>query len=231
MKFAAKVMRISSAKCQSYAAAMLNWVGNSNWSARWMTVCWSELLGRRKALMDKPSPEKVIVGPMFFRVIPKWMLSKGPVTYWIPASKATPVQLMLAIDSLMIFKLKPPLILLEKVLANATLMFIRLGLKVPIPPSGLVVVVSMISPMLNDMKERPRTLDSPTRAQRPKEEILTPVPFNQSVWVKLISNPRMAEIPATLPYMASTPLTNDMPALPQPEEAAQGLINNSGAPA
>ena len=41
-------------------------------------------------MIDKPSPDMVMVGPMFFRVIPKWMLSKGPVTYWIPASRATP---------------------------------------------------------------------------------------------------------------------------------------------
>ena len=75
-----------------------------------------------------PSPENFMVGPMFFKVIPKWMLSNGPVTYWIPASMATPTPLISLMDSLMIFRLKPPLMLLENDLANDTLMFIRLGL-------------------------------------------------------------------------------------------------------
>ena len=104
--------------------------------------------------------------------------------------------------SLMIFKLKPPLILLEKALAKDKLMFIRLGLYVPkVLGSGFCVVVIGISPMLNDMNDKPNTLDSPTRAKKPNEEILVslPTPTSQLVWVKFKSKVWHEEIPATLP--------------------------------
>ena len=137
-------------------------------------------------------------------------------------------------DSLMIFKLKPPLMLLENDLAKAKLMFIRLGLNVPkVLGSGFCGVVIGISPMLNDMNDRPKTLDSPTRTKAPNEEILVslPTPTSQLVCVKFKSKVWQEVIPATLPNMASTPCTSDIPALPQPDEAAHGLMSNSAAPA
>ena len=61
----------------------------------------------------KPSPEKDILGPMFFNAIPNCKLSFSPVTYCIPASSATPVAPKFEICSEIIFTVNPPYMLFE----------------------------------------------------------------------------------------------------------------------
>ena len=71
---------------------------------------WDILVDGFNISKERPSPEKDIGGPTFFKLIENLICSWSPVTYLIPASIATPWALALAIDCETIFKFNPPLI-------------------------------------------------------------------------------------------------------------------------